>query len=766
MKRFFLTVGIFLMLASVASSQSVGLVLSGGGAKGAAHIGYIKALEEKGIPIDYVGGTSIGAIVGSMYAMGYSPEEMLDLFMSKEFYYWQTGKVEENYFYYFREKDPTPEFTHFTINIKDSIKLNAIQFPSSLVNPIQMNQAFMALFGPATAYCKGNFDYLFVPFLCVASDIFEKKPVIFRSGDLGDAVRASMTFPFVFTPITKDSVPLYDGGIYDNFPIRPVKKAFDPDYIIGSAVVGNKRKKPIEQGIYEQVENMIMQPIIRYMPENEGYIEKFRLDDVSLLDFQKAKELYEIGYKQGILAADTIKQRVLRTVPEEELSARRKAFRRELPPLRFKNIAINGVSEAQKLYIENQFHQNTDEYFSMEDFKKAYFKLLADSKIRSIIPHAIYNEQEKCFDLRLDVTINNEIIVAFGGNVSSSNANQLYLGLGYQSLGQYAMDTNLDMQVGNAFNGVQLTGRVELPSQVPVYVKGIGSYTYRKYFESEKLFLEDELTTFLQQEEAYFKLRVGFPFLTKAKSEITVGYGSLRDHYYQSNDVVFSETGFDRSTNNLFLASLAIKKNTLGAKQYPITGQEHILMAQLLSGSENYEAADLKSRMPKQSYYQSWLQINAKLHNYHSFAPKFNFGYLFEGILSSKNLLSNYTESIIQAPAFTPTPHSKLVFNESFRANEYIAGGIIPILKLSDIFHFRADIYGFAPIYPILKDNQNQPYYGNLFTKFEYMAELSAVLQFPFASISFYGNYYSSPKDNWNFGLNIGFLIFSPKFIE
>ncbi len=766
MKRFLLLIWIFVGFIPHIYSQSIGLVLSGGGAKGAVHIGFIKALEENEIPIDYIAGTSIGAIVGSLYAMGYSPDEMLELFLSEDFKYWQSGKVEENYFYYFRKPDPTPEFTHFSINLKDSIKIKSIQFSGSLVNPIQMNQAFMGLFSQATAYCKGNFDHLFVPFLCVASDIFNKKEVVFRQGDLGDAVRASMTFPLVFKPITIDSIPLYDGGIYNNFPVRPMKRAFDPDFLIGCTVVGNEKRKPTEQSLYDQIENMIMQPTEYRIREDEGYMVRFKLTDVSLLDFQKGKELFDMGYKRGMLVADSIKQKVHRNLPEKELEARRDAFKRELPPLLFKNIIINGVTEAQKTYIERQLHHDTDDYFTLEDFKKAYFKLLADSKIREIIPHAVYNENDRCFDLHLNVMIDNEIRVAIGGNVSSSNANQLYLGLGYQSLGIYAMNFNLDMQVGNAFNGVQLAGRVELPAELPTYVKGIGSYTYRKYYESEKLFIEDDLSTFIQQEEAYFKLRMGFPFLTKAKTEISVGYGSLRDNYYQSNNIDFANTDFDRSTNNLFLSSLAIKKNTLDAKQYPIEGQEHILMAQYLSGTENYEAADKKSRMPVQSYFQSWIQFNGKLHNYHSLKSKFNFGYLLEGVLSSKNLLSNYTESVIQAPAFTPTPHSKLVFNEAFRANQFLAGGVIPIYKLSSILHLRGDFYGFLPAYPIKRGALNNAYYGKLFSDFEYMTELSAVLQLPFASISLYGNYYSSPKNNWNFGLNIGFLIFSPKFIE
>ena len=177
MRKITVIIALFLAAIQIVSAQKVGLVLSGGGAKGAAHIGVIKALEENNIPIDYITGTSIGAIIGSLYAMGYSPEEMLELMLSKEFAYWQTGTVEEQYTYYFKEPYPTPEFAHFSIDMSDSLQIKASFLPQSLINPIQMNQAFMALFSQATAKAGWNFDNLFVPFRCVASDIYTETRV-------------------------------------------------------------------------------------------------------------------------------------------------------------------------------------------------------------------------------------------------------------------------------------------------------------------------------------------------------------------------------------------------------------------------------------------------------------------------------------------------------------------------------------------------------------------------------------------------------------
>ena len=98
-----------------ARDQSVGLVLSGGGSKGIAHIGVIQALEDNGIPVDYVTGTSMGAIVGGLYACGYSPAEMLELIESRSFSYWSTGRIDESLVYYFSRPEPTPAL--YSVNV-------------------------------------------------------------------------------------------------------------------------------------------------------------------------------------------------------------------------------------------------------------------------------------------------------------------------------------------------------------------------------------------------------------------------------------------------------------------------------------------------------------------------------------------------------------------------------------------------------------------------------------------------------------------------
>lgn len=770
MKRISIVISFFFILINSLQAQRVGLVLSGGGAKGAAHIGVIKAFEENEIPIDYITGTSIGAIIGSLYAMGYTPDEMLQLMLSKEFGYWQTGTVEDDYMYYFRKPDPTPEMAHFSIDMSDSLQIKTNFLPQSLINPIQMNQAFMALYAQATAKAAWNFDNLFVPFRCIGSDIYNKKPVIFKNGDLGEAVRISMTFPLFFKPVWKDSVPMFDGGIYDNFPVKTMKEDFHPDFIFGVALSTGKSKP--SNNPYNQIETMIMQETNYEVDEEDGMIIRFNMPDVSLLDFQKANEIMEMGYKRTMSLIDSIKGRVHRRMPLDSLNLRRKQYKESLPPLVFKNIYITGVSESQQKYIESQLHRDINQEFSMEEFKRAYFKMLAYSKIKEIVPKAIYNRVNKTFDLHLYITMSDEINIGLGGNISSHQANQLYLGLGYRYLGRYAADMNADFQVGNSFSGVMLNGRMYLQTRIPTYINWQGVFSYKRHSESQSLFYEDVVPAFIKQHELYMKLKLGFPFLNRAKAEIGFGYGQLNDYYYQNTEVSFADRDYEHSRYNLFSGSLNIEQNSLSTKVYPISGVKRSLNAQYITGTEKYKPN--VATEPTKNNTHSWLQMKAHWEQYHELSKLFNLGYTGELVLSSKNLMENYTASILQAPAFTPTPHSTIVFNEAFRANQYAALGVSPILKLGKFVHFRLDLYGFLPLYEIKKhtevlDNNyvmTLPYYGKFIDSFKYMGEAAFVVHLPFTSISLYANGYSYPSKNFNFGINIGYLLFNPKLLD
>ena len=759
---------LFLFAASaMAQAQKVGLVLSGGGARGAAHIGVIKALEENNVPIDYITGTSMGAIVGSLYAMGYSPDEMLDLVLSNEFGYWQTGVVANEYIYFFKKPDETPQFMRFALNMKDSVWFDGL-IPSNIINPIQMNQAFMELYAQATAKAVWNFDNLFVPFRCTGSDVYRKKSIIYRNGDLGDAVRVSMTFPFVFKPIWRDGVPLFDGGIYDNFPIKAMRDDFHPDFIIGSAVRGGGLR-PSENPM-SQFEAMVMQETNYVVPEEEGILLQLRLPDVQLLDFDKAKEVMQRGYNWTMAAMDSIKERVGREVTPEEVNARRKAYKESLPPLIFKNIYVTGATEDQHKYITAQLTRNIDGEFTMEEFRSAYFKMLTYSKIKEIIPTAIYNWKNKSFDLYLTVQVKDELKVSIGGNISSHQANQLFLGLEYQSLGTTSADYNANFQMGNSYSGVSVDGRFFLSRQLPGYFGVKLSYSAKNYSESQSLFYEDVVPAFIKKRERFIRLRYGIPILMSSKIEFFTGLGSLTDYYYQTSS--FADIEFDATRHFLFNTGARFERQSLNYRQYPTEGRRQFLTVQYIAGSEDYKAGGSNRYLDIDRH--KWFYIKGSWQNFPIMKRKFNLGLMGETVFSTKGFNSNYTSTLLQSSLFAPTPHSKISFNEAFYANSYVAAGVVPLIQLNSLLHLRCELYGFVPYRPFKKNVINDPQanrivrpsYGNYFSKYEFMGETALVLQLPFVSVSMFVNGYSYPKGNFNVGLNIGYLIFDSGFFD
>ena len=216
----------------------VGVVLMGGGAKGFAHIGALKVIEEAGIPIDYIAGTSMGAILGGLYSIGYDSHELDSLSKNQDWMHLLTDEI-YRYNLYGSEKDKAQTYI-VTMNYeKQGIKL-----PSSIVS----GQNIYNLMLDVTTGYHENIDFLKlpIPFSCVAADVKSGKEVVLSSGTLPQALRASMAIPGIFSPVKMDSMLLIDGGILNNFPVDVVRK-MGADIVIG--VSFDKDEKKIEKNM-------------------------------------------------------------------------------------------------------------------------------------------------------------------------------------------------------------------------------------------------------------------------------------------------------------------------------------------------------------------------------------------------------------------------------------------------------------------------------------------------------------------------------------
>lgn len=204
--------------------KSVGLVLSGGGAKGAAHLRVIKAIEEAGIPIDYIAGTSIGSIIGGLYAVGYSIEEIEELYTTMDWFEIFTDRnSRERQLFADKKKDDAYMFDLL-------LSTDNISIPSGIVRGDRfMDQLSELLLGYQH---MDSFDSLPIPFACVSYDMNTGSEYVARGGDLSAAIRASMSIPGVFKPVRYNNMVLVDGGVYNNFPVD-VAKDMGADIVIG-----------------------------------------------------------------------------------------------------------------------------------------------------------------------------------------------------------------------------------------------------------------------------------------------------------------------------------------------------------------------------------------------------------------------------------------------------------------------------------------------------------------------------------------------------
>ncbi len=762
MKKFLLSCMMAITAYSALNAQKVGLVLSGGGAPGISHIGIIKALEENHIPIDYVTGTSIGAIIGGMYAMGLTPDEMIEVLKSEDFKHWLSGEVEPENIYFYRSPDPKPNIVDLRIQINNKKKTNIKTkiLPANVVPPGQMNYAFIPLFAQANAAAGGNFDKLVVPFRCIGSDVYNKKAIVFRRGVLGDAIRASMTFPFMFKPISIDNQLMFDGGIYNNFPVDVMQNDFKPDFILGSVVAINP-SKPNDDDIMMQLQNMIITKTDYSVPTAEGITLKFDVSKTNMFDFSKVDELVKTGYDSTMKHMDEIKARVARRMSTEDYAFRRKAFKDKFPKLEFQNIDVEGVDSLQAKYVKRTFHNN-DDVFDLDEFKRSYYKLISDEAISEVLPHADFDSVNGMFDLNLKVKTEDQLRVLIGGNISSSTSNQAYLGLTYQNLSNHAQTAYMDAQFGKMYNGLGLGTRIEMPANNNWYMKLAFVLHKFDYFDGNKLFYQDNQTASFNQYEVYSKLCVGFPLTMKARLEFGVGYAAMTDNYTQNKTLLNPTAANDKSTFSLGSVFGRIESQTLNNIMYPTRGFAFSTSLQFLDGEDNFKSAT-NATLNVDKKKDNWFLYRLKSDRYFALGSSFTLGTYAELAYSSRQLLSNYTATIIQVPTFQPTPFSRTVFNEAFSASQFGAIGLKPIYSLTDQLHLRAEVYWFVPYKTIKKASNNSAYYSEPFSSSEFMAEGAVVYNFKLASAALFANYNTK---NWSVGVNIGILLFNRRFTE
>ena len=765
--RFMINKWIFLLILSVPgyvlSGQSVALVLSGGGSKGLAHIGVIKALEENQVPIDYVGGTSIGAIIGSLYAIGLTPDEMVQIVKSENFENWVSGYITKEYRYFFKSEYPNPDIISIGFDLSDTIAKT--QFPLSIIPSHLMDFAFMEIYSSASALSDYDFDRLYVPFLCVGSDISNSREVVFRKGDLAQAVRASMTFPVYFRPILIDGNIMYDGGIYNNFPVERVKEQFNPGFIIGSkAAQGNK--PPDEFDIMAHIENMVMEPVDYHISNSEGILIDMKFENASLIDFQRIEEFVEIGYNTTLKLLDSIKMEIHRTGQDSaDLAASREEFKSRLPDLIFNDIIIEGLNDDQKKYVEKSIRRN-DATISLKELRSEYLKLVHDKNLKYIYPQAEFNPEDSLFKLRMRIIPQSSIEANFGLFFATSGQSQTYLGFSYRNLSEIAAHLKGNIQFGRLYDGVNLGVRFDYPAKTPAYFDlsfNINRFNFNQ--ANTNFFFEDLKPSFIIQNQMNFRFDLGVPYTVNGIFQGGIAVGRNNDIYYQDKNFQSTDTS-DVSILNQATVFVGMKRSTLNEKQFATSGDFRKFTIRAGYDSELYKPGSTSDLDYDQREKYFWFGACYKDVSYFKLSKYFTLGTTFVAQLTIKPLLSNYFATIIEAPVFNPNMITNGLFLEEYRANNYLAAGVMPVLNISNQIHLKLEGYGFFPVQEILKGEDNTAYTGNYFKSFKTIFSGSINVITPIGPISLNTSYLPEEDKKWIVQLSYGYLLFNRRTIE
>ncbi len=565
---------VLVLCTNVLFSQKVGVVLSGGGAKGVVHVGVLRAIEEIGIPIDYITGTSMGAIVGGLYASGYSPEEIEAIMVSEDFKRWASGEIEKQYIFYFKEDRQDASWVNVRFDYDGSSRKLKSKFPTNIIAPIEMDYQFMELFGSASAVANYDFDSLFVPFRCVAADIENTEVVVLGEGQLGTAVRTSMTFPFFFKPIKINNKLLFDGGLYNNFPADIMVENFHPDIIIGSKAAGNYGA-PRQDDILSQIQNMLVTKTDYNMKNDSGFLIEHNLGKVNIVDFSRTQEFIDSGYVITMRKRENIESLIKKRISSEEQDVKRTRFSLKKPNFLVDSIIISGLNKAQAKYVSKLLKQK-EEIVTLEEIKSEYFNLIADDKISYIFPELFYNPVTGLYNLHLDMKPAEKFKISFGGSLGSSIANEAFIQLDFKHLGYQAYNPSVNVYFGRFYSSVEAKTRIDFSTSKPFMIDGGFTYNHRDYFKNSVRFYEDPTPSYLLENESMFWLDAGIPVGNTGK---LIGGGEIvrmKEEYYQTNYFTRIDTA-DITYFDFVSPYLQLEYNSLNYKQFANSGAKFLL---------------------------------------------------------------------------------------------------------------------------------------------------------------------------------------------
>lgn len=419
----------------------IGLVLSGGGAKGLAHIGAIKVLEEAGIKPDFIAGTSMGSIVGGLYAIGYSPGQIEAIAHSTNWNELLKDEVSRRNIS-IEEKDEDGKYV-----AQFRIRNGKVVLPTGLINGYKISLLFSTL--TWSVHTINDFNRFPIPFRCIATDIETVEPVVLKEGFLPDALRASMAIPSVFTPVELNGRLLVDGGVVRNLPAQDVKE-MGADIIIGIDVTADLKKKDEISSAFEILDQASTYPIAISNARQRKLCDILispEVKDYNAFSFSAADTLIRLGEAAARKQWDKLVQLAdsLKKWPKNKTT---QVNPRQLTSLLVRRIDIEGLQKVSNNVVYgnlgfqegdsvtlHMLRQGIERIYGTQFFQNVTYKILPDSSGNKLVIKV--KEQEFNF-VKFSFNYNNDFKTAVLLNATYRNV----LGEGSRMLGDLKLSEN------------------------------------------------------------------------------------------------------------------------------------------------------------------------------------------------------------------------------------------------------------------------------------------------------------------------------------
>ena len=730
------------------SAQRVGVVLSGGGATAMAHIGFLKALEENNVPIDYICGTSMGAVIASFYAAGYSTRQMDSLCRTPEFTMLSEGaELPIDLQFYYLKSEPTASMVSLKYSGGDNIS-NTL--PTNLINPALMDWVHMKLLSAASEAARQNFDSLFVPFRCVAADVKDKREVIFKSGTLNEAIRASCTYPFYIPPRRVDGKLLYDGGIYNNFPIDVMYRDFHPDVILGCNV-SSIPADPKENNLMSQLEAMIVSQKEAFIPCEEVFIVHPNSSNTTTFEFANSMAAIDSGYVSTLRSLPEIKRIIEREISAEDLKNKRSQFRLKCFPIVVDEVRLEGLPKGQTQYVRELLGRK-ESALPLNELQRTYFRVLADGSIKSMYPKMYYKPSVGKYVLDLHVQREKDLIVSFGGNFSSRSINTGYVGLRYNLFGRVNTVVEANSYFGRYYGSVQAKARSKIMLfNLPIAFEVSFTQNRWDYYKSLTTFFEDVKPSYVLLNEQFGEASWILPAGRKAKFKIDAIYTHQYDNYYQTKNFLSIDTA-DLTEFNAKMVRFNYVRSTLNRIQYATSGSQIKVVAKGVSGTEYTIPGSTSSNRDTLSNSHAWLQMRVYYENYVIKQPRFSFGIKTEVLWSGQKDFQNATATSIMSPTPSFFPEFKTFYLPVYRGTSFFTFGISPVLHLTKNVDLRADVFGYQPFQATAVPS------SDIYRTYT-VGSGTLVYHSPIGPVSLSANYYEQKEKPWSILFNLGFII-------